>query len=90
MSSPIFLSSGMRVAGTNSGLSPRITPARGSALWEGEGVRAVEPDWDLTVPPASVDPDGQRTLYLNTRILMLAVLAVLALVATEWAAIFAL
>ena len=90
MSSPIFLSRGMRVAGTNSGLSPRVTPARGSALWEGEGVRKPEADWDLTVPPASVDPDGQRTLYLNPRNTRTLMLAVLALVATEWAAIFAL
>ena len=47
--------------------APRIAPARGPPLWEGEGAQetgeGVEalPDWDMTAQPAPDYPDDQRT-----------------------------
>ena len=47
--------------------APRLTPARGPPLWEGEGAQetgeGVEalPDWDMTAQPAPDYPDDQRT-----------------------------
>ncbi len=48
-------------------VAPRITPARGPALWDdcgaqepGEGVDAM-PDWDMTSQSAPDYPEDQRT-----------------------------
>ena len=47
--------------------APRIAPARGPPLWEGEGAQETgegveaEPDWDLAAQPAPDYPDDQRT-----------------------------
>jgi len=49
--------------------APRICPARGPPLWEGEGAQEAgegveaEPDWDMTVQPASDYLDDQRTTW---------------------------
>ncbi len=47
--------------------APRITPARGTPLWDdcaaqepGEGVDAM-PDWDMTSQSAPDCPEDQRT-----------------------------
>ena len=49
--------------------APRITPARGPPLWEGEGAQergeGVEalPDWDSAAQPALDYPADQRTTW---------------------------
>ena len=52
--------------------APRITPARGPPLWEGEGAQEAgdgvdgveaEPDWDMTSQSAPAYPDDQRTTW---------------------------
>jgi len=47
--------------------APRITPARGPPLWEGEGAQETGegvdalPDWDMASQSAPDYPDDQRT-----------------------------
>ncbi len=49
--------------------APRITPARGPPLWEGEGAQDVgegveaEPDWDAVSQSLPDYPDDQRTAW---------------------------
>ena len=49
--------------------APRITPARGPPLWEGEGAQEpgdgvdAMPDWDMADQPAPDYPDDQRTTW---------------------------
>ena len=49
--------------------APRITPARGPPLWEGEGAQetgeGVEalPEWDMTSQSPPDYPDDQRTTW---------------------------
>ncbi|OLP07387.1 putative transposase [Rhodoferax antarcticus ANT.BR] len=49
--------------------APRITPARGPPLWEGEGAQETgegveaEPDWDLANQSPPDYPDDQRTTW---------------------------
>jgi hypothetical protein len=52
--------------------APRITPARGPPLWEGEGAQEsqeqgegveAKPDWDLANPSPPEFPDDQRTTW---------------------------
>jgi hypothetical protein len=49
--------------------APRITPARGPPLWEGEGAPETgecveaEPDWDLANQSPPDYPDDQRPTW---------------------------
>ncbi len=49
--------------------APRITPARGPPLWEGEGAQEAcegvdgEPDWDLANQSPPDYSDDQRTTW---------------------------